>query len=435
MFLFGLITGGRAIAVPVAAAPAALDGEYVVDDGGQAVFVLGASYEGPSDRAWRMWDDDQFDSTLINRDFERARAANLSVLRIFVQRSLAADIRAERWSKLDRVLELADRSGLRLILTFADYEELDVSRLAQVDAAVAARYRGRPTIFAYDLKNEPRFWDLVLGSYPRGVRPPLHDPAWVPTVGETLARADVAEYRASEQGRREVPARLSDDQAYVYANLLAAYRRFLGDSEEWARARNSTVVRYLFSPDSSDWHPLFAALDDTLAAWIEPRLRAIRTADPDRPITLAHADAIIASLSANGRLDYRTLHRYPAASDEGIARGMAVFDDVRAVLPTKPLMLGEFGFSNADVDEEQSARLELQIARAVCDRGGAGALKWMLNDFPSGANPRQNAFGLYRGDGSAKPVVEAFRGLGRRRPLAPPLAADVPSSADHNVCG
>ena len=43
------------------------------------------------------------------------------------------------------------------------------------------------------------------------------------------------------------------------------------------------------------------------------------------------------------------------------------------------------------------------MVRGIRDRGGAGALKWMLNDFPNGANPRENSFGMFRADGSPKP--------------------------------
>ena len=81
-----------------------------MDRSDRPVFMLGANYEA-ADRAWQMWDDQLFDPMLIAQDLDRARAANLSVLRMFVQPPLAADIRAGRWAKLDRVLDLADRRG------------------------------------------------------------------------------------------------------------------------------------------------------------------------------------------------------------------------------------------------------------------------------------------------------------------------------------
>jgi len=396
--------------------PARVQGEYFVDGSGRPVFVLGANYEGPVDRAWQMWDDQLFDPALIAKDFDRARAANLSVLRVFVQRPLAADIRAGRWAKLDRVLDLADRRGLGLVLTFADYGEVDLAALAAIDAAVAARYRGRPTLFAYDLMNEPHFSELALARYPPGVAVALQDPALVTAVGETIAPRDIADHRGSEQGRRDIPGHLDDDQAYVYANLLAAYRGFLRDGWAWARAHDATPVGYLHSPDSAGRDPLKGALDDALAAWMTPRLDALRSADPGRPVTVGYGDPILASLPANDRLDYRTLHHYPAASLEGVRASGVLFEDVRAAIPGKPLVLGEFGFSTAALDEQEAAALEVGTVHAVRESRGAGALKWMLNDVPNGHDPHENALGLYRADGSAKPVVAAFRALGALHP-------------------
>ena len=410
-------------------------GGRFVDGSGQPVFLLGANYEGPADRAWRMWEDGLFNAELIAKDLDRARAANLSVLRIFIQRPLASDILAGRWAKLDKVLELADQRGLKLVLTFADYGEPSIARLVEVDAAVAKRYRGRPTILAYDLKNEPRFYNLALSEYPPGVSVPLQQASLVSSVGERIARQDIASYRNSEEGKRDIPVRLTDDQAYVYANALAAYRQFLQDAQAWAREKRSTVVTYIQSPDSSHWNPLEQALNETLAAWIKPRLDALRANDPGRPITIGHADVVLASLPVNAWLDYRTIHRYPSASSEGIKASLAVFDDLRALLPARLLVLGEFGISTATTDEQRASQLEVEMVQAVRERGGAGALKWMLNDFPQGFNERENAFGVYRGDGSPKPVAEAFRALGKLRAIVPPAVRAGAPVLDYDIPG
>src|SRR6478672_7432119 len=47
---------------------------WITTRDGQSFFVLGANYEGPTDRAWKMWDDDKFDQVLIGADFARARS-------------------------------------------------------------------------------------------------------------------------------------------------------------------------------------------------------------------------------------------------------------------------------------------------------------------------------------------------------------------------
>src|SRR5687767_2914045 len=89
---------GMPVPAARAASSAAIGGEHFLDGAGRPVFVLGANYEGPADRAWQMWEDTLFDRDLIGQDFRRARAANLSVLRVFVQRPLASDVLAGKWS-------------------------------------------------------------------------------------------------------------------------------------------------------------------------------------------------------------------------------------------------------------------------------------------------------------------------------------------------
>ena len=411
-----------------AGAPVKIRGEQFVDASGKPTFLLGVNYEGPADRAWQMWEDGRWDILLIGRDMERAQAAGVSVVRVFVQQPLAEDIRAGRWTKLDAFLRLADLRQLKVILTFADYPDGNLERLIAIDTAVATRYRDRETILAYDLKNEPRFYDLALAQYPTGASVPLQDRERVARIGETIPRDEVPAYRETDEGRARIPAWLNDDRAHIYTNMHHAYLRYMDEAQAWARDREPTSVAYLNAPESAGASALEDAMNDTLAAWIKPRADAIRAADPDALITIGHVDPYLASLPANDLLDYRTLHRYPAASNAGVRSAAALFSDVRAALPGKPLVLGEFGFSNATVAEDQSAQLELELVRAVAAANGAGAIKWMLNDFPQGYNERENTLGMYRGDGTPKPVVAAFRELAGLAPLPGPSLAHPPAA-------
>jgi len=81
-------------------------------------------------------------------------------------------------------------------------------------------------------------------------------------------------------------------------------------------------------------------------------------------------------------------------------------------------VLGELGVSNDGTDEATSAALELEYVRGIRDRDGAGALKWMLNDVPNGASPRENSFGMYRADGTAKPIASGLRAYAQTAPSA-----------------
>jgi hypothetical protein len=114
-----------------------------------------------------------------------------------------------------------------------------------------------------------------------------------------------------------------------------------------------------------------------------------------------------------------------------VKSALDLFDDVRAAVPGRPIVLGELGISNDTTDEATSASLEVELVKGVLERGGAGALKWMLNDFPNGDNPRENSFGMFRADGSAKPIVGALRSFAQAapRPAGAPVAARSLSSS------
>src|SRR5207244_4334622 len=120
--------------------------------------------------------------------------------------------------------------GLAIVLTLNDYTDWDLGRVAALDGAVAGHLRGRATIVALDLRNEPHLGDLALAGYQSGETPPVQSAALVAKIGERITREEIPEYRASESGQKVVPERLSDEQAYVYVNVLRAYQQLLEDS-------------------------------------------------------------------------------------------------------------------------------------------------------------------------------------------------------------
>src|SRR5215204_2865006 len=130
-------------------------------------FVVGANYEGPADRAWQMWKPDLFDSSLIDEDLARAANIGLDGVRIFVQAPLEEQIRQGDWWRMDAVLDIAERRGLSLLMTLADFPESDLWNRATIAGAIAHRYAGRTAVAGYDLKNEPQIGDLVTALYPR----------------------------------------------------------------------------------------------------------------------------------------------------------------------------------------------------------------------------------------------------------------------------
>jgi hypothetical protein len=374
-------------------------------------FLIGASYQGPAARSWRgdywaWWAADLFDPQLVDEDFARAEAAGLNTLRVFVQLELLRQIRDGSWTELDTVLDLADRHNLRLIVTLADYDEPRVPQLARIDSAIATRYAGRKTIVAYDLRNEPTFWMLQSAAYPSGQKPPLFSKKLMERYGEQAANHYVVAFRASEEGQRgplAIPERFSEEEAYVYHNnWILSYKLSL-EATDWAKRTGRSDLEYFGSPDAARWRTFLDALDATYRAWLEPRISAIRAADPAATITVGHHDALIAALPANQALDVITLHRYVPTGPAGLADQRQQLQALRGLYPSKPVVLGEFGHRATEIGDDAAAVEETATWLQLLAEGYAGGLKWQLNDTRDGTD----TMGMFRMDGSARPIAQA----------------------------
>ena len=373
LLLAGLLSAPPVLASENAASPSR-SGMLALPGRGPA-FLIAVNYEGPADRAWQMWEDGKFDRGLIEADLRRAREAGFTTVRVFVQAALVREVQASNWEKLDAFLAAAQSQGLSVILSLYDYGERDLNKVADAAGRIAARYANSPTILAYDLKNEPHLSDLASAIYPAGTQ--------VPVAGSEAAQT-------------------MDD-----------YERMVEAAGTWVAERGYlvTTLDYLDSPEGRQWDPLLARVNASLAAWIQPQLAAIRQADSARPITLSYSDIILAKLPANDALDYLTIHRYPGAGAGSVMGVARLLNNLRSTFTGKPVLLGEFGYSTASVSPEESANYEMALYLQLLSEGLPGGSKWMLNDFPSGFNAKQNAFGAFFPDGNAKPVVAAVRAL------------------------
>ena len=368
------------------------DGARLLAPNGTPMFIEGMNYEGPPDRAWMMWQSDKFDAGLIEADFVRASdQAGINVLRVFVQPPLITDIAAGNWAKFDAVVGLAEKHKIQLIVSLHDYSERDLSKVSAVAGQIAQHYRGRSGILGFDLKNEPRFGDLALSIYKSPV--PLQQRGLIDTYGERLARDQLADYRASDDGVKTIPSYLNDDQAWIYVNNLRLYRELLADQSD------------------PKWSTFLDALNASLDAWIQPQLQAIRAADSSRLITIDHVDTILARLPANDALDFESLHRYPADTGASIRANLNLLTNIEAAHPGKPLVLSEFGYATETLDADKAAIAETAIMLGLIAHSAAGGAKWMLNDMPPGFNLRERTLGAFRLDGSPKPVVASLAAL------------------------
>ncbi|MCL5109331.1 MAG: hypothetical protein M1401_10775 [Chloroflexi bacterium] len=381
---------------------------------GNFLFVLGANYVGGPDRPWRMWEDGLFDPAAVDRDLARAQAAGANAVRVFIREPLPQEIAAGRWDKLDSLVSLAEKHGLYLIVTFYDYREPDLGKVAALDRAIARRYAARQSILAWDLKNEPGFADLATAAYPEAP-PPLQTDALVKAYGEFVTPAQVAAWPRGDWGGDVIPPRFDDRQAYIYANNLRIYQYFLGEAAIWIALRGFqvTMVDYLQSPDAGRWWHLTDALDKTLAAWLAPQLAAVRQSDPHHLLTVGYSDPALAQLSANSLLDFASTHRYQDLGLTPIELSNHLISDQYGTFLEKPLLLEEFGYSNLEADPAAGSVHETALLLHILSQGMAGGTKWALYDLNDGGDrpPGEDHFGLYGVDGSAKLAVTAMRAL------------------------
>ncbi len=387
-------------------------GAELVDDRGARFFVSGVNYEGHTDRAWLMWQNDKWDPNLIQQNFQMAAAGGYNAVRIFVQTQLRDDILANYWVKLDKIAEIARENGLRLLITFNDYSDNNITRLMQIDEAVARHFAGNSAILGYDLRNEPQFSELISSIYPSGQEPVLQTDEIIRAYGERISQGDVN----ANRGGLGVPGYLNARQAYIYANIMRYYNELQNESAAWvSRAGRLTSLDYYNSPDSGKWQLFVNAMDATVQRYIDLRQGVIFKGDPGKLVTIGWNRVDLARLPSNQTLGFISLHRFPGEGAGGLAGTLSLLDHLKNQHSARPVVLEEFGYSNVyngqSIPQLQTASYETAIWLFLHGRGFAGGFKWMLNNFTIGANPYENNFGLTNDLTQPKPAYQAARSV------------------------
>jgi len=147
-------------------------GGFVERDSGRPYVVFGTNYYDPNTgwapKLWRRFDEEK-----VRLHFEVMGRLGVNCARVFLTAGSFQPrpdaVEVEALKKLDKLVAMAGRAGIRLILTGPDHWEGSPAywrpdRFAGPDAlgalenfwqVVGARYRGEPAIFAWDLLNEP----------------------------------------------------------------------------------------------------------------------------------------------------------------------------------------------------------------------------------------------------------------------------------------
>ena len=290
---------------------------------GRPIFAVIVNYVGHSDRAWAQFQPGQFDAALIEADFRLARQAGANVIRTFVAAPLQNEFPNGDWTKLDALVTAAERAGVYLLLTLADYSLSYVKTLAAHAGLIAARFAGRPGLLGYDLKNEPRFYHLALMRYP------APNPLFAPDLSQRYPpKRNPQDALTWARGEGKAPASMSDDEAIRFAAASEVLDACLQAISDWISARSYQVsaVDFLRSPEAAPWQPFLDKLNATLAAWLAPQIAAVRAADPGRLITVGWSDPLLAGLPANQALDIMSINRYPReqlAATVGVPIGLS----------------------------------------------------------------------------------------------------------------
>jgi len=428
------MTLGAALAADLPKVRVRSDGRGFVTEAGRPFVPFGVNYFRPGTgwppQVWR-----QFDPEATRRDFARLRELGANCVRVFLTYGSfytePGQLNPEGLAKFDQFIALAEEAGLYVHPTgpdhweglpewarrdrIADAQVLDA--LEQFWRLFAARYRGRPVIFAYDLLNEPEVrWDS----------PAMRTrwSAWLKARYTNAAALHVAWGRTNQ---------LADVESVPIPPRDGPPSRELLD---YQHCREAVAVE-----------------------WTRRQVAAIKAADPAALVTVGLIQwsvpvGIAGSWHYSGfrpaqqapLLDFLEVHFYPLAigfyeyrNPEDELRNLAYLDCVvrEVARPGKPVVIAEFGWYGGGqptinrgrhpfATEEQQARwcrlLVERTAGLAC-----GWLNWGFYDHP-GARDVTELIGLLTADGREKAWAREFRALAERFADGVPAAA-IPADA------
>ena len=358
---------------------------FVEVTSGRPFVPFGTNYYDPN-AGWppKVWQRFELDS--IHEHFEVMSRLGANCARIFLAAATfqpdTHSIDEQALQKLDTLVKIARRAGVRLIVTGPDAWEGEppyweperftgdeaLQALEHFWTVVGQRYRGEPAILAWDLGNEPQM--------------PWSAPSWGPRWNAWL-RSKYAD---------------RDD-------LKAAWGDALGDSEQWGSIEIPEDRARRGDRRLHDWQLFREHLADQ---WVQRQVQVLREVDPEHLITVGYiqwsypvirpGDPSLYSAFNPRRqaewLDFISIHYYPLmgrpfGSRDNWLRNLAYLQTVLAYCHVgKPVVLGEYGwygggapFNRPYLDEDQQDRwisAEIEASR----RFAHGWLSWPFADTP-----------------------------------------------------
>lgn len=381
------------------------------------IFVpFGANYFDP-ETGWapKLWQ--MFDKNRIHEHFNKMADIGVNVARIFTTcasfQPKSDIISAENLQKLDKMIEIADKYNIRLILTGPDHwegrpdywspdkyaGEPALTALEYFWHVIANRYKNEKTIFSWDLLNEPEIfwnsdamtqkWRLWLLDKYKDIKS-LKD-AWISlNENETIDSAQIPPDQINE----------GDQRLYDY-QLFREYIAY-----EWTR-RQVEAIRLI---DIN--HPVTVGL----IQWSFPLLRAPWGEKGNQPGRYAAFNPIkLAPI-----LDYVCVHFYPILGDPGdpelFQRNTQYLQAVaNFCYAGKPVVIEEYGWhGGGDYDgkyrtEEYQSNWNTNVVKSTL-RLASGWLVWAYADTPTSTDITKFG-GLYTTDGKLKEWGKSFKTL------------------------
>lgn len=388
------------------------DGEgFVEQPSGERYVPFGTNYYDPhtgwAPKIWR-----QFDPNEVAKHFEIMSGLGVNCARIFLTAATfqpdANAVDETALKKLDALIAIARRSGVRLILTGPDHwegvptywkpdrfaGEQALQALDRFWRTLGARYRGEPAIFAWDLLNEPHLpWFVETWR-----------PAWEKWLQAKYASRDA---------------------------LKTAWSGELAEQEDWGTVAPPLDKAERNNPRLLDWQLFREHLADQ---WVRRQVEAIRASDPTHLVTVGFIQwsyplvrtgnpSLYAAFNPRRQsqwLDFVCMHFYPLLgrpfeSQEAWDRNLAYLQTVLAYCHVgKPVVLGEYGWYGGgaprnlpSLTEDEQARwivAEIEASRQVT----TGWLSWPFADTPDSTDMSKFG-GLVRSDLTLKPWGERFK--------------------------
>ncbi|HLZ48983.1 MAG TPA: cellulase family glycosylhydrolase [Candidatus Limnocylindria bacterium] len=355
-------------------------------------FALGVNY-WPASSAMRMWE--RFDAAEIAADFKRCADAGCDTVRFFL-----------RWEDFQPDPTSVDDSALSKLRTVADVAEATGIGII-------------PTLFTGHMSGVNWYPRWALGSEPaRRFR--------TIAAGTVLDRAG---RDWAEPGILAAQALLARESARALAGHAALRMWDLGNE------------------NSNCWVP---PTRDDGRRWLAAMAEAIRAVDASTPITIGlHAEDLeqdrkIGPAEAAAVCDVLSMHGYPMylrwAGGRDDHRVLPFLADLTRWLGRKDVLFEEFGAPTKDprdpdearaadvlLDEDEAARYTARAIDGILAAGCTGALLWCYADYaraiwkepPLDDAVHERHFGLWRSDGSPKPVVAelGYRSDAKRSPV------------------